>query len=144
MWPRKVKGIPPVKAVMTPFPHSIEASEPIEKAREMMARFRFHHLPVMDRGELVGVISEPDLRRAESATSGALEVDDVTRQEAFLVDLSEPLDQVLFQMARRRIGSALVVKEGRLAGIFTVTDACRSFAECLKTQFPSEGGDEAA
>jgi acetoin utilization protein AcuB len=144
MWPHKVKSIPPVKAVMTPFPHSIEASEPTTKAREMMAGFGFHHLPVMDQGELIGVISEPDLRRAESAGSGARLVADITRQEAFVVDLSEPLDRVLSRMARRQIGSVLVVKEDRLAGIFTVTDACRSFAECLRAQFPGEGGDEAA
>lgn len=144
MWPRKTKSIPPVKAVMTPFPHSIEASEPMIKAREMMTGYGFHHLPVIDQGELVGVISEPDLRRAESAESGAHQVADVTRQESFLVDLSEPLDRVLSKMARLQVGSVLVVKEDRLAGIFTVTDACRSFAECLRAQFPGEGGDEAA
>lgn len=144
MWPRNVKSIPPVKAVMTPFPHSIEASETTTKARKMMAGFGFHHLPVMDRGELIGVISEPDLRRAESAGSEAHLVADVACREAFLVDLSEPLDRVLSKMARRRAGSVLVVKEDRLAGIFTVTDACRSFAECLRAQFPGEGGDEAA
>lgn len=144
MWPRKTKSIPPVKAVMTPFPHSIEAGEPMIKAREMMTDYGFHHLPVIDQGELVGVISEPDLRRAESAESGAHQVADVTRQESFLVDLSEPLDRVLSKMARLQVGSVLVVKEDRLAGIFTVTDACRSFAECLRAQFPGEGGDEAA
>jgi acetoin utilization protein AcuB len=144
MWPRNVKSIPPVKAVMTPFPQSIEASETTTKARKMMAGFGFHHLPVMDGGELIGVISEPDLRRAESAGSEADLVADVACREAFLVDLSEPLDRVLSKMARRRAGSVLVVKEDRLAGIFTVTDACRSFAECLRAQFPGEGGDEAA
>ena len=60
------------------------------------------------------------------------------------MDLSEPLDRVLSKMARLQVGSVLVVKEDRLAGIFTVTDACRSFAECLRAQFPGEGGDEAA
>jgi acetoin utilization protein AcuB len=144
MWPRKAKNIPPVKAVMTPFPHSIEASEPTAKAREMMAVFGFHHLPVMDRGELVGVVSEQDLRRAEAIDEETRRVADVVRQEAFVVDLSEPLDRVLSKMARLQAGSVLVVKEDRLAGIFTVTDACRSFAECLRAQFPGEGGDEAA
>jgi acetoin utilization protein AcuB len=144
MWPRKTKNIPPVKAVMTPFPYSIEASEPTTKAREMMAGYGFHHLPVMDRGELVGVVSEPDLRRAEAIDDGPRQVADVVRQEAFVVDLSEPLDRVLSKMARLQAGSVLVVKEDRLAGIFTVTDACRSFAECLRAQFPGEGGDEAA
>lgn len=144
MWPRKVKSIPQVKAVMTPFPHSIEASEATTRAKEMMARHGFHHLPVMEEGQLVGVISEPDLRRAESAGDAADRVAAITRQDVLLVDLMEPLDRVLARMARRQVGSALVVKEGRLAGIFTATDACRSFAECLRAMFPGEGGDEAA
>jgi CBS domain-containing protein len=144
MWPRKTKSIPPVKAVMTPFPHSIEAGEPMTKAREMMTGYGFHHLPVIDQGELVGVISELDLRRAETVDSSGHRVADVMRKESFLVDLSEPLDRVLAKMARLQVGSVLVVKEERLAGIFTVTDACRSFAECLRAQFPGEGGDEAA
>ena len=144
MWPRKVKSIPQVKAVMTPFPHSIEAGEPTVKAREMMARYGFHHLPVMEEGQLVGIISEKDLRRAGSDVDSVRRVADITRQDVLLVDLAEPLDRVLARMARRQVGSALVVKEGRLAGIFTVTDACRSFAECLRALFPGEGGDEAA
>ncbi len=144
MWPRTAKSIPPVKAVMTPFPHSIEATASTTEAKEMMVGFGFHHLPVMDHGELIGVVGESDLRRAERAGGGALKVADVAHQETFEVDLSEPLDQVLAKMARRQTGSVLVVKEGRLAGIFTVTDACRSFAECLRAQFPREGGDEAA
>jgi hypothetical protein len=47
-------------------------------------------------------------------------------------------------MAKRRLGAALVVKDGRLAGIFTLTDACQCFAESLRERFPPAGGDEAA
>ena len=144
MWPRTAKSIPSVKAVMTPFPHSIEASASTTEAKEMMAGFGFHHLPVMDHGELVGVVGESDLRRAERAGGGALKVADVAYQETFQVDLSEPLDQVLAKMARRQTGSVLVVKEGRLAGIFTVTDACRCFGEFLRRHYRPPDGDDAA
>ena len=37
-------------------------------------------------------------------------------------------DRVLLHMADEHIGCALVVKDGRLAGIFTTTDACRVFS----------------
>jgi CBS domain-containing protein len=47
-------------------------------------------------------------------------------------------------MARDHIGAALVVRRGKLVGIFTVTDACRLFAEWLRVRFPGSGGDEAA
>jgi hypothetical protein len=35
------------------------------------------------------------------------------------------------------------VRRGKLVGIFTVTDACRLFADWLRARFP-HGGDEAA
>jgi CBS domain-containing protein len=50
-----------------------------------------------------------------------------------MVDSNTPLDHVVEEMAERRIGSALVTHHGTLAGIFTVTDACRVLAEILKS-----------
>jgi hypothetical protein len=47
-------------------------------------------------------------------------------------------------MARHHIGSVLVVKRKKLAGIFTVTDACRSYGEFLRAMFPDPPDDEAA
>jgi hypothetical protein len=46
-------------------------------------------------------------------------------------------------MAEHCLDSALVVKDGRLAGIFTVSDACRQFGRLLRSLFPP-GGDDAA
>jgi hypothetical protein len=39
-------------------------------------------------------------------------------------------------MADKHVRSVLVVKGDKLAGIFTVTDACRHFAELLQSQYP--------
>lgn len=137
-----------MKAVMTPFPYSIEQREPLSRAQEMMASHRIHHLPVMEDGEPVGVISHRDLQKTLTRGLGSEDrtaiVGDVPRDAAYVVDLSEPLDRVLVRMARERLGAALVVKEGRLAGIFTLTDAYRCFAESLRRQFPPGDGDEAA
>jgi len=148
MWPKKLKEIPRVKTVMTPFPYSIEQRDPLEKARDMMAKHRIHHLPVMDKGTPVGAIRRRDLQRALDQGPGEdgkpLTVADVPREEAYVVDLSEPLDRVLLHMADQHLGAALVVKDDRLAGIFTLSDACRSFCENLRQQFPASGGDDAA
>ena len=148
MWPKKLQEMPRVKMVMTPFPYFIEQREPLARAEEMMKRHRIHHLPVMDEGTPVGVISHRDLRRTLDRGSGEdgkpLTVEEVPREDAYVADLSEPLDRVLRHMAEQRLGAALVVKDDRLAGIFTYTDACRCFSENLRRQFPPPGGDEAA
>ena len=141
-----MKAIPPIKAVMTPFPYWIEIDAPVASAREMMTRQAIRHLPVMDRGRLVSVLTEEDVACPPEQTlerPGRL-VRDVCEMEAYVVGLSEPLDRVLLHMAQNHVGSALVVKDGKLAGIFTVTDACRSFGKLLRSLFPAGGDDEAA
>jgi len=146
-WPSKLKEIPRVKMVMTPFPYSVEQKDSLRKAEKMMADHKIHHLPVVEDGNPVGIISHRDLQRTlsrDSPEGASVAVADVPREGAYVVDLSEPLDQVLAAMAKKRLGAALVVKDGRLAGIFTLTDACQCFAENLRQQFPSSGGDEAA
>jgi acetoin utilization protein AcuB len=147
-WPKKPKEIPAVKKVMTPFPYSIEVQDSLQQAREMMSTHRIHHLPVMDQGTPLGIIRYRDLVRTieqnRDSDESTLRVGAIPLEEAYVVDLSAPLDRVLQQMADQRLGAALVVKDERLAGIFTLTDACRCFAESLRQQFPSSGGNEAA
>jgi acetoin utilization protein AcuB len=124
---------------MTPFPHSIDAGESLAAAEREMARHGIRHLPVRRDGELVGVVSDRDLKR----TMGRGCVEDVMTAGPYVADIREELQVVLATMAERHIGCALVLKEGRLAGIYTTTDACRGFAELLRALGPS-GGDEAA
>jgi hypothetical protein len=47
-------------------------------------------------------------------------------------------------MAERHIGSAIVTKAGKLVGMFTSMDACRSFGGYLRDHFPHPTDDEAA
>lgn len=134
-----MERIPPIKAVMTPFPHSVEIDDSIETARQAMSLQEIRHLAVTEGGRLVAVISE---REIELAT-GARAVRDANPPSAHVVGLNEPLDRVLLAMAKSHLGSALVVKREKLVGIFTTSDACRIFGECLRNLFPNDD-DEAA
>jgi len=132
---------------MTAFPCAIAADEPLARARTMMDEHHVRHLAVTRAGCLAGVISAAEVDRvldAKRGKAGGLRVGDVCSREAYTVDVMAPLDEVLGEMARRRIDCALVVKEERLAGIFTATDACRVLAELLRQIFPVTGGGDAA
>ena len=138
-----MKAIPQVKAVMTPFPYWVDIDDALSRALVMMAEHAIHHLPVVEGGRLVSVLSEKDLP-GDSEERRKLRVRDVCRgRGAYVVGLSEPLDHVLFHMAEHGLDSALVVKDGKLAGIFTASDACRHFGRLLRSLFPP-GGDDAA
>jgi acetoin utilization protein AcuB len=143
-----MQGIPPIKAVMTPFPYWIDKGEPIAAARKMMAGHSIRHLPVMEAGRLVGVITDRDINLILDPGLGdppeGKTVGDICVSRVYVVDLMEPLDRVLLHMAKHHIGSALVMKDGRLVGIFTVTDACRWFGEMLQSLFPPADDQEPA
>ncbi len=126
--------IPTMAAVMTPFPHAVDEATRLDEAKSIMEEHEFRHLPVMREGHLAGILTCRDITRAAAQREGggdSLKVADVAEMEAYTVDLSAPLDQVAGYMAQHHIGSALVVKGNKLAGIFTSTDACRCLAEVL-------------
>tara|TARA_R110002096_G_scaffold106622_2_gene234237 strand:+ start:11516 stop:11887 length:372 start_codon:yes stop_codon:yes gene_type:complete len=49
-----------VAAVMTPNPKTISADKPFTDALEVMHTGQFRHVPVLDDGELIGMVSSRD------------------------------------------------------------------------------------
>ena len=136
---------PSLSSTMTPFPYSVDPGLSLEVARATMQDHGIGHLPVKEGNELVGVVSDRDLLRVESEEAGGqgLHVRDLLLGEPFAVDIGTPLQKVVSTMAERRIDCAVVLKEGRLAGIFTTVDACRIFAGLLEELGPGKGDDAA-
>lgn len=146
---RRMKRPPNLKTAMTPFPYSVELDVPIEQARELMEQHSVHHLPVTDGRILVGLITNRDIKanftpRSEPDNTRCLKVRDLYVSEAYIVDLNEPIDNVLLTMAEKHVDSAIVTREGKLAGVFTSMDACRCFGAYLRKNFPRANGDEVA
>jgi acetoin utilization protein AcuB len=114
-----------------------------------MHRHGIKHLPVTKGKELAGILSDRDIRLylgpdLDYPEEEDVKVRDVYLDNPYIVDLNERLDVVLAEMVVRQIGSVLITRNGKLAGVFTSTDACSSFAEFLRQQFNPPGGDEAA
>jgi acetoin utilization protein AcuB len=131
-----MKRNPQLIAFMTPFPHSIDVDAPLEDAHELMRQHRFRHLPVMSGGEIVGVLTDRDIKLVLGPDFGSpdereLRVRDAYVERPCVVPASTPVAKVARVMAQNRIGSAIVTKHGKLVGIFTVTDACRALAETI-------------
>lgn len=129
--------IPQLKTEMTPFPWWVDIDEPLLAARELMRRHKVRHLPVKNNGKLVSVITDRDFKFALDPDLGlppreSLRVRDVCVYTAFIVDIDSRLEVVLDTMAERKIGSALVTRDGNLVGIFTSPDACRVLARLLR------------
>lgn len=144
-----MKKMPLLKTAMTPFPYSVELDATFDEASELMGRHNVRHLPVTNGGAVVGVITDRDMTSAMNLCSSAgntlsLGVKDLYMKDPYIVSVDEPLDKVLMTMAERHIGSAIVTKAGKLVGMFTSVDACRSFGEFLGEHYPRPDGNAAA
>ncbi len=140
---------PTLKSTMTPFPYSVDRDASFEEASELMGHHDVRHLPVTSGHEVVGVITDRDMTsamhiRSQSDEAASLSVRDLYIDDPYVVSIDEPLDNVLLTMAQRHIGSAIVTKGGKLVGMFTSLDACRSFGEYLREHFPQPTDDEVA
>ena len=140
-----MRKMPQIKSVMTPFPYSIAPTASVEQAREMMREHDIRHLPVCENHRVVGVVSDRDLRVALGVRPGEreLEVAEVCGTEPYLVELDRSLHEVASEMAARRLGSAIVMRGDKLAGILTTTDVCRLLAKTLQEAYGDQDDDVA-
>ena len=131
---------------MTPSPHVVTSGKTLAQAHQAMREKGIRHLPVVEGGRLVGLVSQRDLYLLE--TLKGVDVARETIDEAMTADpIAVPpdalLEEVAEAMAARKHGSAVVVDRGAVVGIFTTTDALRALVSVLKRRRPrGEGGDE--
>lgn len=122
--------MPPVSRYMTRHPYATSPDEKLSSARHLMATRDIHHLPVMDRDELVGIISDRDVYPVHPLHD--TKVADVMTDDVAHVGLETPMDQVIDLMERRRCSSVVVLGAQGVEGIFTVSDALRALGDVLR------------
>lgn len=146
---KRYKKMPTVGSVMTPFPFFAHAADPLAKVERLMRRHKIRHIPVQRDGEVIGIVSEHDLHRWASLAPSGMDKTVVLAVEVmvpdpYVVAFDTPLSEVAAEMDRRRIGSTLVVRQGKLAGILSAMDICRILAGLLNAEFPPADGNSAA
>ena len=122
--------------VMTPNPASIDINAPIEMARELMQRLGIRYLPVTANSLVESLVNEQDLERhyldlrARDISKG-LKLKDVCTRKVRTADVNDPLGKILKIMTHDHIDALILLREGKMAGIFTESDACRILAKHL-------------
>jgi acetoin utilization protein AcuB len=118
-------------------PITIERTASLADAQRVMRQYQIRHLPVLEGGNLVGVVTQRDLHLLESVGEADVEnskVDEAMTEHPFIVTSDAALDEVLDIMADHKYGSVIVMGHTGVEGIFTAADACRVFAEMLRDQ----------
>lgn len=119
-------------------PITIKPQETLRAAWELLRQHRIRHLPVVEKGRLVGIVTDRDLRQALPSRAVSLEIHEFP-QLAGMVRIWEVMTRVLITVSpetsiqeatclllKYRIGSLPVVRGERLVGIVTNTDLLKA------------------
>lgn len=123
----------------------VRSTDPIGAAVETLTELDIRHLPVVDDGELVGMLSDRDLRELGLAqitdvpdidrikALGKLAVADVMSADVQTVDPGTSIREIIDLMVTSKIGAVPVVEEhnGKLVGIVSYVDVLRAAASML-------------
>lgn len=123
-----------VRAYMSESPVTVGPQVSMAEAHTIMREQRVRHLPVMQGGRLIGVVSARDLALVEALADfdpKELSVDEAMSEDVYAVSPDTALRVVAEQMAERKLGSAVIVEGEKVIGVFTVTDACRALGRVL-------------
>lgn len=119
--------------LMTPAPTTIRATTTVAEAAGLMAARGLRHLPVTDdAGQLVGIVSDRDLRGplGGGAPAPGTAVSTLMATELVTARPEEDLGAVARKIVDRRIGAVPIVDEGGgLQGIVSYVDVLRRLAD---------------
>lgn len=119
---------------MTHTVHTIGTQSPLSEAHRLMNEHAIRHLPVLEGGRLVGVVSMRDLHLIETLKGvdpKEVPVEEAMAQEAYTVSPGTELLEVARTMAMHKYGSAVVARDGHVEGIFTTIDALKALETLL-------------
>lgn len=114
--------------LMTRQPWTVQLDDSVAVARRMLAEREIHHLPVLDGGKVVGMVTERDVGLAGDRLATVADV----YVPVHLVDAKTQLRDVLELMTSKHADAVVVSSGGEVEGIFTASDALRVLADLVR------------
>jgi CBS domain-containing membrane protein len=130
-----------IKDIMAKEVTTLGRNDSLDLADDVMALGRIRHLPVIDEGRVVGVVSQRDLfKSALAAALGygetaqkkllrTLRVKEVMSEPPVTISPEAMIKDAVRLMLEKKIGCLPVVQGHTLVGIVTETDLLRSIAD---------------
>jgi CBS domain-containing protein len=131
--------------VMTRDPLTVTATETIGEADDLMSQNKFRQLPVVKGKELIGIVTDRDIR---SFLSGSLlaspeqrekalktRVSEIMTSEPITISPDDDLEEVVELLIEEKVGGIPVVDETEgVVGIVTYVDVLRCFLNRLQEE----------
>lgn len=134
-----------VAELMTTKVFTVEPHDLIDRVFFLIHYEKIRHLPVVEKGKLVGIVSDRDLYKAlgPRSNSNAVEtnkdntqlhvvsqkVAHIMHRGVYTVTPDTFASEAAAMMAEHRIGALPVVEKDKLVGILSATDILRVFAK---------------
>jgi CBS-domain-containing membrane protein len=126
------KGI--VSEIMMGSPVTLGPDDTLDLANDIISLGRIRHIPILDHGKLVGLISERDLigaaanrifglnQESRSALLKSELIKNIMKKRVVTVTPDTPIKNAATIMADKKIGCVPVVSDGALVGLVTTTN----------------------
>jgi CBS domain-containing protein len=130
-----------VREIMMGSPVTLKPDDTLDLANDVIALGRIRHIPVIEDGRLVGLLSERDLigaaasqifglkQKSKSALLKSVLIKDVMKKRVITVKPETPIKEAAHLLAEKKIGCVPVVNNGTLVGLVTTTNVLHYLEE---------------
>ncbi|MGF1473067.1 MAG: CBS and ACT domain-containing protein [Rubrobacteraceae bacterium] len=123
-----------VRDLMTRDPETLGPEADAAEALNICRKQGVRHVPILEEGRLVGLVSDRDLSSASPPEGDSdredymkeLRVGDIMTPDVVIAHPQDPVGYAAKEMYERKINALPVVTEGELIGIVTSTDVMRA------------------
>ena len=119
---------------MTRNPHTLQVDDVLDLADDLMSMARIRHIPILERGKLIGIVSQRDLffsalvqtlglrQREQKDLMKTIRAREVMTRPVITISSGASVKEAARLMAENKIGCLPVVKDKEFVGIVTETD----------------------
>jgi acetoin utilization protein AcuB len=135
-----------VEKRMKATPITVSPEDSFRHAMTLIRQRGIRHLPVVEGGRLVGIVTDRDLRQASPSPATSLEIHElhyllqritvreIMTTKVHTVTPATPIEEAARLMLQHKIGGLPVLQDGMLVGILTETDILRAFVDLMGLQ----------
>ncbi|NNG47985.1 MAG: CBS domain-containing protein [Deltaproteobacteria bacterium] len=129
---------------MTANPITVSPEDTVVRAGHLLKKHRIHHLPVVQREELAGIVTDTDIRNTTleepPVDSGGevlvqtRKVGEIMTRDVVTMNPWDTIEDALLILHGRRFGALPVVEGRKLVGIITKADILAAFIDTLRIE----------
>ena len=131
---------------MTKNPLTVDTETLVMDAQKIMREKNIRRLPVVDKGKLVGIVTQHDLLEASPSPATSLsvhelnyllarmKVKDIMKKNPVTVGPDTPFEEALRIGQEKKVGSFPVVEEGKTGGDYDRIGHCRNHDPRSRTE----------